>query len=261
MLKTPAEVDLESIVRFSDDLLGVEGHPDYPPALNGLQVGAPPDRPVRRVAAAVDASASVIDRAVAEEVDLLVVHHGLFWGGLRPVTDRHYRKLSQLIRAGVALYSVHLPLDAHPEIGNSALLVRGMGLEVEAPFGEYKGVSIGWRARTPDPWSAGTLATRAAGAVAGEVQRMGHGPELIRTVAVVTGSGASFLDEAASQGVDALVTGEAAHHNYMDACELGVHLLLAGHYATETFGVRALVARIADQFGVESLFIDDPSGL
>lgn len=261
MLKTPEGADLESVLHFSDELLAVPGHPDYPPALNGLQVAAPPDRRVRTVAAAVDASEAVIDRAVAEGVDLLVVHHGLFWGGLRPVTGRHYRKMSQLIQAGIALYSVHLPLDAHPEVGNSALLAKAMGLEIDSPFGDYKGVSIGWRAHAPEPWSRATLEAQASAAVGGPVQSMGGGPEVLRSVAVVTGSGASFLEAAAAQGIDALITGEAAHHNYMEACELGVLLVLAGHYATETFGVRALVDRIADRFGVESLFIDDPSGL
>ena len=261
MLKTPEPVTLESILQFCEGLLGVDGHPDYPPALNGLQVEGAPGRAIRRVAAAVDASEAVLTRAAGDDVDLLVVHHGLFWGGLRPVTGRHYRKLSHLIRSGTALYSAHLPLDAHPEVGNSALLARAMGLEVEDAFGEYKGVSIGWRARTPAAWSAAALAERAAAAVGGEARVMGHGPEEIRTVAVVTGSGASFLPEAAAAGIDALVTGEAAHHNFMDACELGVHLVLAGHYATETFGVRALVDRIAEHFGVESHFIDDPSGL
>lgn len=261
MLKTPGAAPLESVLHFCDELLGVEGHPDYPPALNGLQVEGAPDRPVRRVAAAVDASETVLSRAAAAEVDLLVVHHGLFWGGLRPVTGRHYRKLSQLIRSGTALYSAHLPLDAHPDIGNSALLARALGLEVAGPFGEYKGVSIGWRGRTPEPWTVDALVARAGAAVGGPARVMGHGPTDIRTVAVVTGSGASFLPDAAAAGIDALVTGEAAHHNFMDACELGVHLVLAGHYATETFGVRALADRIADHFGVESLFIDDPSGL
>lgn len=261
MLKTSEGASLESVLQFCDDLLGVEGHPDYPPALNGLQVDGAPGRPVHRVAAAVDASEAVLARAAAAEVDLLVVHHGLFWGGLRPVTGRHYRKLSHLIRSGTALYSVHLPLDAHPDVGNSALLARAMGLEVDGPFGEYKGVTIGWRGRTPEPWTPETLVARTGAAVDGPARVMGDGPTEIRTVAVVTGSGASFLPDAAAAGIDALVTGEAAHHNYMDACELGVHLVLAGHYATETFGVRALVDRIAERFGVESLFIDDPSGL
>lgn len=261
MLKTSPGVTLPSVVRFADELLGVEGHPDYGTALNGLQVEGPPDRPVRRIAAAVDASETVIQRAVAEEVDLLLVHHGLFWGGLRPVTGRRYRKLSQLLSSGLAVYSAHLPLDGHPEIGNSALLARAMGLEIEGPFGAYKGASIGWWGTTTAEWSPEELERRVGLAVDGPARRLGDGPLSTRRVAVVTGSGASFLEQAADLGMDALVTGEGAHHTYTDAHELGVHLVLAGHYATETFGVRALATRLAQHFDLAETFLHDPSGI
>lgn len=261
MLKTPPGNELEVVLAFVSDLLDIENHPDYPTALNGLQVAAPAGRPVRRIAAAVDASEAIITRAVEAEADLLLVHHGLFWGGLQPLTGRRFRKVERLIRAGVALLSVHLPLDAHPEVGNGALLSRAIGLEPTEPFGAFQGVSIGWAAHLSSPWTPDELEDRVSAAVGGRVQRMGHGPAEVRSVAVVTGSGASFLEEAAARGIDALVTGEAAHHNYADACELGVHLLLGGHYATETFGVRALADRIAERFQIDSLFLDDPSGL
>lgn len=252
---------LERLIQYADDLLGVAGHPDYPTALNGLQVAAPADRPVRHIAAAVDASEAVLLDAAARDVDLLLVHHGLFWGGLRPITGRRYRKLTHLVSAGLAVYSAHLPLDAHPEVGNCALLARALGLRVEGRFGEYQGVPLGWWGDAPGGWSPDELEARAAEAVSGPARRLGGGPDVIRRVGVVTGGGASFLEDAAGMGLDALVTGEGAHHTFTDAHELGVHLVLAGHYATETFGVKALAAHLAERFDLEWTFLDHPSGL
>lgn len=254
-------MELESLVAYTDELLGIPSHPDYRTALNGLQVSGPSGRPVRRIVAAVDATEAVIDDAVARSADLLVVHHGLFWDGLRPVTGRRYRKLSQLLSSGLAVYAAHLPLDAHPQFGNCILLARGLGLEVEGRFGRFEGVEIGWWGRLSEPVSAEELALRAASVVGGPARAMGAGPGSIRTVGVVTGGGGGFLGEAAGAGLDALVTGEASHHAFGDAHELGLHLVLAGHYATETFGVKAIAAHLAERFGLEWTFIDHPSGL
>lgn len=254
-------MELESIVAYADELLGIPGHPDYRTALNGLQVSGPSDRPIRRIVAAVDATEAVLADAVARDADLLVVHHGLFWDGLRPVTGRRYRKLRQLLSSGLAVYSAHLPLDGHPEFGNCILLARALGLDVEGRFGRYEGVDIGWWGRLAEPVSAEDLALRAASVVEGPTRAIGSGPERIRTVGVVTGGGGGFLAEAAEAGLDALVTGEAAHHAFGDAHELGLHLVLAGHYATETFGVRALSAHLAERFDLEWTFVDHPSGL
>lgn len=254
-------VELESLVRYTDQLLGIPDHPDYRTALNGLQVSGPAGRPVRRIAAAVDASEAVIRDAAAREADLLVVHHGLFWDGLRPVTGRRYRKMSHLVSAGLAVYSAHLPLDAHPEFGNCALLARGISLSLDGGFGSYEGHPVGWHGRFDPPLTAGELARRVGEAVAGPARVLGSGPARIRTAAVVTGGGAGFLADAAAAGIDALVTGEGAHHTFVDAHELGVHLVLAGHYATETFGVKALSAHLAERYDLTWEFLDHPSGL
>jgi dinuclear metal center YbgI/SA1388 family protein len=244
-----------------DGFLSLPEHPDYPTAVNGLQVTGAPDRPVRRIGAAVDASEAVLIDAAAREVDLLIVHHGLFWGGLRPVTGRHYRKLNQLLSSGMALYSAHLPLDAHPVVGNCALLCRELGIRVEGRFGSYKGAEIGWWGRVDAPIQASELAALAGRAVGGPARGIGDPAALIERVGVVTGGGASFLEEAARRELDALVTGEGAHNTFADAHELGVHLVLAGHYATETFGVKALSDHIANKFELEWIFLDHPSGL
>ncbi len=252
---------LESVIQYADELLGVQDHPDYPTALNGLQVQGAPGRPVHRIASAVDASEAVITAAVAADADLLIVHHGLFWSGLRPITGRRYRKLAQLLNSGMAVYSVHLPLDGHPELGNCALLARAMGLRIEGRFGEYKGAPLGWWGLAPGGWSPGELEDRASQAVDGPARRLGAGPDAVHRVGVVTGGGASFLEDAATAGLDALVTGEGAHHTFTDAHELGMHLVLAGHYATETFGVKALATHLADRFDLTWTFLDHPSGL
>jgi dinuclear metal center YbgI/SA1388 family protein len=261
--------ELHALVEYLDGYLDIPAHPDYSRALNGLQVGFPGgaggtgaagSSTVHRVAAAVDTSEAVVRSAVEAEAQLLLVHHGLFWDGFQPLTGRRYRRVEPLIRGGVALYSAHLPLDAHAEVGNCILLARALGLEVKGRFGEYEGRPVGFWG-TPVEWDLASLVSRFEGAVEGPVQVLDGGPESVARVAVVTGGGGSFIEEAARQGIDALVTGEGSHHTFVDAHELGVHVLYGGHYATETFGVRALAAHLAERFDLEWTFLDHPSGL
>ncbi len=248
---------LESIVQYVGEYLGVEGHPDYDRALNGLQVDGPVE--VGRIAAAVDASEASIAGAADLGADLLLVHHGLFWGGLRSVTGPRYRKLRRLVEASMALYSVHLPLDGHPEVGNCALLARAMGMDPEGRFGAYKGVPLGWWGRLDEDRTS--FVGRVEHAVDGPVRLIPGGPDRVGRVGVVTGSAADLVEEAAAAGLDTFVTGEGAHHTYLDAMELGVNVLFAGHYATETFGVRALAAHLAERFDLTWDFVDNPTGL
>lgn len=252
-------IELEHLLQYLDGLLEVEGFPDYPGAANGLQVEAA--GPVSHLAVAVDASQETIEAALEVGADLLLVHHGIFWQGLRPLTGRRYRRAQALIRGGVGLYSVHLPLDAHAELGNCVLLARRLELDVQGRFGQYEDREIGWwgLAREAEPAS---FREKVAGAVGGgPVRLLEGGSHPVRRVGVVTGGGASFLEEAARRGLDTLVTGEASHHAYVDARELGVHLVLAGHYATETFGVQAVATHLAERFDLSWDFLDFPSGL
>jgi dinuclear metal center YbgI/SA1388 family protein len=250
---------LESLVQYLDGYLGVSGHPDDPVALNGLQVGGPTE--VHRIVAAVDASEGSIGEAVRLGADLLLVHHGLFWEGLRPLTGRLLRRVRPLVEKGVALYSAHLPLDGHPEVGNCALVARALGVAPTGRFAAYHGVAIGWHGRLDPPLDVQGLVERAEQAVGGPVRLLRGGPDRIERVGVLTGRGGSAVGEAASLGLDALVTGEASHHTYFDASELGIHVVLAGHYATETFGVKALAAHVAERFGLVWNFVDQPTGL
>jgi len=251
-------VILEDLLQYVDTLLNVGDHPDYPGAVNGLQVDGPED--VRRIAAAVDASFETISAAAAVGAQLLIVHHGLFWKGLRPLTGRRYRNIASLVRGKVGLYSVHLPLDAHPELGNCILLARALGLDVQGRFADFDRAPIGWWG-TVKPSTPEDFLDHVGQVVGGPVRLLSGGDHAVRSVGIVTGAGGSFIEEAARSGLDALVTGEASHHTYVDALELGVHVVLAGHYATETYGVNALAAHLADRFDLAWDFLDRPSGL
>lgn len=248
---------LTDVVAYLDEYLGVGRIPDSANALNGLQVEGP--GPVRRVAVAVDASEASIRAAVREGSDLLLVHHGLFWDGNRPVTGRRYRRLSLLMEAGVALYAAHIPLDVHEEVGNNAVLARALGLQVGGRFGSYEGLELGvWGdlAVTRD-----ALQSRLETVLGGSVTLIPGGPEQVGRVGVITGGGGGFVAEARAAGLDALVTGEGSHHTYFDATEEGINLFYGGHYATETWGVRALGAHLETRFGVSWTFLDQPTGL
>lgn len=248
---------LDDVVAHLDALLRIPELPDYPNALNGLQVQG--SRPIRRVACAVDAAEATIRTAVEGGADLLVVHHGLFWDGNQPVTGRRYRRLSALMGAGVALYAAHLPLDAHPELGNNAILLSRLGIEPRGQFGEFKGMPLGWWGETEIRREA--LCARLDALLGCRVKLVPGGPEWVRRVGVVTGGAGSMLDAAARAGLDAFITGEGAHHNFFDAEEGGVNLYLGGHYATETWGVRALGEHLAAELGLEWFFVDHPTGL
>jgi dinuclear metal center YbgI/SA1388 family protein len=254
-------VKLESVIQYADAYLGVAGHPDYRQALNGLQMARPAGPPVRLLCAAVDASEAVITDAVSQEADLLIVHHGLFWGGLRSWTGPLYRKVRALVQADLAVYAAHLPLDAHPEVGNCILLARAVGLDVDGRFGRFEGADIGWSGVFDPPLDRDALRARLAGALDGPVAVIPGSDGPIGRVAVLTGSGGSFIEDAVQAGADALITGEGAHHTYAEAMERGVDVFYAGHYATETFGVKALCAHLAERFGLEWRFLDHPTGM
>lgn len=252
-------MQLESLLQYIGEYLAVEGYPDYPGALNGLQVGGPAE--VQKLAVAVDASEASIQAAADRGADLLIVHHGLFWGGLRPLTGPHLRRVRALLDNDMALYSCHLPLDGHAEIGNSALLGRALGLDLEGKFAAFEGAQVGWHGRPEEPLDLSGLVARAETVLDGPVHAIPGGGERIDRVGVVTGGGASFIEEAVRLGLDALVTGEGPHHAHFEAMELGIHVLFAGHYATETFGVRALGDHLAERFVLDCDFIDQPTGL
>jgi dinuclear metal center YbgI/SA1388 family protein len=251
-------MDLGDLVRHLDDHLRVGTIRDAAAALNGLQVENR-HRRVSRVGAAVDVSAATIAMAAAAGADLLLVHHGLFWGGLRPITGPLYRRVAALLSHDIALYAAHLPLDCHPDLGNNPVLARQLGVSIRGAFGVYEGQAIG-------VWGdlllgRDTLVERIKALVGGTPRLLPFGPERVARVGIVTGAGAGAIPEAAAAGLDTLITGEGPHWSFFDAEELGVNVVLAGHYATETVGVKALAADLEARFGLPWVFLDHPTGL
>jgi dinuclear metal center YbgI/SA1388 family protein len=248
---------LGPVVAWLDDYLRIRDVPDDSLAFNGLEVEN--DGRVTRVAVAVDACQTVFDRAAEQQADLLIVHHGLFWGGLEPLTGRHGRRVAMLMRHNIAVYSAHIPLDVHPDVGNNAVLARALEIPIGGSWGEYKGASVGlWG----DAELSRELLGERLGAALGVVPKLlPFGPAVSRRVGIVTGAGGSMIAEAKAAGIDTFVTGEGKHHSFFDAEELGINVYYAGHYATETVGVKALGERLGAQFTLPWSFIDHPTGL
>ena len=254
---------LDEIVARLDDWMRTTEIPDYPGAVNGLQVQNAGE--VQKVAAAVDLSRRTIEGAIAAGANLLLVHHGAFWGGVQPIRGAVYDRLRLLLSNDVAVYSSHLPLDLHPELGNNVLLARELGLQPAAGFGRFQTVTIGVSGTTDLPTAA--LVERAAsfsrahggGVVATPFPEGRH----TRRWAICTGAGASSdtIREASLSEIDTLIVGEGPHHTAVDAPEAGLVIIYAGHYATETLGVRALAERVAADFRIPWTFIEAPTGL
>ena len=246
----------DEIIAFCDELLESESFADYGP--NGLQV--PGSREVVRVATGVSASRELLERAVAARAQLALVHHGLFWDGApRSLSDPLAARLRVALEAQLSLAAYHLPLDAHPELGNNALLCRELGFEPERRFAEVKGRPIGMIGRSPEALSAEELAARVTAALGREPLHFDEGPDRIRSLGVVTGAGSGSIHEAIDLGLDAFLTGEPAEPAMADSREGGIHYLAAGHYATEIGGVRRLGELLGDRFGVEVEFVELPN--
>ncbi|MEN9991144.1 MAG: hypothetical protein RLZZ224_846 [Verrucomicrobiota bacterium] len=254
--------ELSDIVAFLDRELGLAEIPDYAGAVNGLQLQN--RGRVTKVAAAVDASLPVVRQAIAAGADLLVVHHGMFWQGAQPLTGAFYQKIREALEANLAIYSAHLPLDVHPQWGNNALLAEALGMRVESTFLPYKGRDVGLIGRLEsNSGQPGVhreeLHARLEAAVGGSVLICPAGPERIERVGLCTGGAGSEI--AAARGLDAFISGEGPHWSYPMAEEMGLNLYLAGHYATETFGVKALAAELVKTFDLTSEWLDHPTGI
>ena len=248
---------LAEIVRYSDDYLRLAEVEDYPNALNGLQIENSGN--VTKIGAAVDASSATLKAAAEQKINLLLVHHGMFWPGLQPIAGPLHRQLKFAIENDIALYAAHLPLDLHPEVGNNVQLARSLGFEKSEPFLELQGQPIGRKVSAS--LRRDELVAKLEKSLGGPVQCIGVGPTETRTIGIVTGGAGGEIHAAARDGVDTFITGEAPHWAAVAAEELGVNLILGGHYATETFGVKSLAAHWSEKFKVPWQFIDHPSGL
>ena len=254
-------VPLADVVAYADEFLRVREVADERNAVNGLQVEN--RGTISGIVAAVDASQATIDGAPPGS--LLLVHHGLFWDGNVPVTGRRYRRLSSLIEHDVALYSAHIPLDLHPEVGNNVVLADRLGIEVEGWFGDYKGSPIGvWGFAPTGLHARETLVAevnRALGTYAPGARLIPGGAERVARVGIITGGAGNMIGDARNAGLDTYITGEGPHHTFFDAVEWGLNVIYAGHYATETLGVQALASHLGDRFDLEWEFHDHPTGL
>jgi len=247
------------ILQFShqlDNLLDIKSIKDSPNAVNGLQVqnvGA-----IKKVGLAVDLCMATIEMAIAAKCNMMFVHHGMLWGGVQPVRGKFYDKLSAMMQANLGLYSAHLPLDMHPVLGNNKALADLVGLSHLEPFGEYEGQKIGFKGQI-EATSAKALGDDLRNQMGSPARVIGSGE--VRTLGLVSGGAADILRQAVEEGLDAYLTGEGAHQHYHEAVEDGCVLILAGHYATETGGVKAVGRYMEEQLGIETEFLDYPTGM
>jgi dinuclear metal center YbgI/SA1388 family protein len=249
--------DLSQIVSYTNEHLRISEIDDWANALNGLQVensGA-----VSKIGAAVDASSRVVSLAIQRGVNLLIVHHGLFWPGLQPIAGGRRQMLEQILQKDLAVYSAHLPLDVHSVLGNNAQLAAALGLENTEPFFEAKGQPIGLKVHAQI--ARDELARRLETSLGGPAKIFAAGPSETKSIGLITGGAGSEIYSVAGEGIDTFITGEAPHWAAVAAEELKVNLFLGGHYATETFGVKALASHLSDRFNLPWEFIDSPTGL
>jgi dinuclear metal center YbgI/SA1388 family protein len=253
MLKIP----LKTIVAYCDKILRTNEIGDYDGAANGLQVensGA-----VTRIAAVVDASLATVKLAIAAKADLLIVHHGLFWSPSHPWTGKRRELLRLLLENNLAVYSSHLPLDAHPRLGNNAQLCAELALKKLKPFFTSHGQPIGFKSQTKI--SRADLEKKLERATGAKPRILPGGKNICERIGVVTGGAGAELKLAAQEGVDTFITGEGPHWTYALAEELGLNVFYGGHYATETFGVKALAAELSKKYKVPWDFLNHPTGL
>jgi len=242
--------DLEKIVQYCDERVKRTSISDFKGSVNGLQIAN--NGVVKKVGAAVDAGLIPFKEAAERGIDLLIVHHGLFWVPPTPLTGVNYEKVKLLMDENIAVYSSHLPLDAHPEIGNNVLLAKALGLEVERTCFPYEGTDLGVIATGCK--SRDQLHDK-INEVLGIMDAIEFGSNKPEKIAILTGSGASVVDQLLKEGVDTLITGELRQHHFNMAQELKLNLYPCGHYTTETFGVKALAQEISEKFGIPWEFI------
>ncbi len=253
-----SQINLKEIVNHLDSYLLVKETPDYPQAMNGLQVEG--REMVRRVAFAVDACLYTISKAVSFKADLLIVHHGLFWDFPAPIRGPMKERLKTLLDGNLSLYSVHLPLDKHPEVGNNVTLARAINFKVEGTFATFQGVEIGVIATGES--LIDDLKTKLSKYLGGHpIRVLKFGANTVKRIGIVSGGGSQALNEAVELELDTFITGEAPHHSYFVAEEGGLNLILAGHYATEQVGLWSLMKYLKEKFGVETIFIEHPTGM
>ncbi len=248
---------LYDLTKFLDEYLSVDSIDDS--ALNGLQVEGGPE--VKKIALATDACAATFKKAASLRSDLLLVHHGIFWGKQYALRGIHAERIKFLLENGISLYAVHLPLDLHPEVGNNVELIRLLEFDVADPFGIYHGTPIGFIGRRKIPVSLQTILDTLTKELHADPLVYRFGNDRVKTIAVISGRGTSVLEQVTGSDVDLFITGEADHISYHLAKELKVNLIFSGHYASEILGVQCLGNLLHTRFGLDRVFIDVPTGM
>ena len=244
---------LKELVSYCDRLLDAGSFRDYSP--NGLQVEGRGE--VARIVSGVTASQALIEAATAQQADLLLVHHGYFWKGEDAcVTGIKRRRLKSLLDQDISLLAYHLPLDAHPELGNNACLGQRLGLEIQGWFGDGQGPELACEAVPDSPLSATGLSERITQALGRNPLHIDAGPAQIHRIGWCSGAAQGYLEAAARHGLDAFISGEISEPTVHIAREYGIHYFAAGHHASERYGVQALGEHLAAHFGIEHFFID-----
>jgi dinuclear metal center YbgI/SA1388 family protein len=247
----------DELVRYLDRYLRIAELPDYGP--QGLQVEGADE--VTRIVFTVDAGLPCIDAAIKVNAQMQIVHHGLFWGSQELIRGPFARKVRRLMQANLNLYAAHLALDAHPDIGNNVELARMLELTVDSWFCNVKGNDIGVVGTSSTGLELTALVAMIKARLGVEPRVLSHGPSAVRRVAIVSGGAASHVAEAAAMGADTFVTGETSHAQFYDALDHGMNVVFAGHYATETVGLKALGRHLNGRFGLETVFVDLPTGM
>lgn len=251
-------MNVHDLITYLDSYLQLDTYRSIDYSLNGLVFSSPDERIIRRVGVAVDASLSTFEHAAKTACDLLIVHHGLFWGAPLAITGSHYRRLKTLFDANMGLYVAHLPLDAHPEVGNNIQMAKALGLEAIESFSPYKGIPIGYMGRFAQGRDAAWICERLG---FDDPTILDMGKRAFERVGIVSGGASDDLGEAIAQGLDLFITGEVKHQAYHEASEAAISVIGGGHYNTEVFGVRALGEHLRARFGLDVTFIANPTGL
>lgn len=251
---------LTELVRFLYERIEMEPFDGLDISLNGLQVG-PREQEIRRVAVAVDACMDSFKAAAEIDADLLLVHHGLFWGSPLAISGAHYDRIKFLMDHNLSLFAVHLPLDAHPELGNNARMAKLLGVRDLGPFGSWKGLNVGFRGVLPQTMTARQIADTLGFTQEDGLKILPFGPKEIKSVGIVSGGAADDVYEALKLGLDAFITGECEHQVYHDCQEQGITMICGGHYASEVFGVQAVARMLQDELGIDATFVAIPTSL
>ena len=251
---------LKELDSWFRSILDIDGMQKSDPGLNGVQVGQF-DATINKVAFAVDACLESFRRAKEWGADALMVHHGLYWGNQYALTGTAYQRIDFLCRNQLSLYAAHLPLDLHPELGNNICLARELGLTDVEPFGSYRGTKIGWKGRLPRALKIEEVVSQLFGEDRGTLGRLPFGPKDIQTVGIVSGGATDEVHEAIAEGLDLFITGDASHEIYHRCLEARINVIFGGHYQTEIWGVSQLAKRLKAETGLETRFIDLPTGL